>query len=596
LLEASLSSFRNKLLNSLSPRHVIAAGVVIFLAIVLGGFLTAFILRKDALQSAKNEISNLSILLAEHSFGEFEAADAVLMGIATGLGGADPLLKITPSLHLHNYLKTQLHSLRYINSLTIYDEKGQLAASTLTYPAPEQFLGGLNFFRAHQGPSDSGIFIDRPIKDGVSGAWLIRESRRISESAGELKGVVTAVLDVETFQSFYGSLTLRPESKIFLMRADGAILASFPKNKALLGQLGPKTNQVNNGESINASNEYPLLAIKQLEKYPAMVAVTMSETGIYGAWRSQAQFLFIGALATGAITMLLMLLFARHLRRELLLDSSLHRTEESYQALTNQPVAGVVKVDATTGRFLAVNDRFSEITGYSKQQLLNMTLHEITHQDDRQRTRQYLDGALIDPSTATQAFEMRYIRKDGSVIHAVMSSHCVHSALTGAPEHIAFIQDTTTATEQQQRLKEEENRLSIIIQNSMDAIITIDGDENILIFNGAAELMFGYSAKTALSIQLSALIPVSFRARHHTHVKDFAKSGDTARKMGNNMVLKGLRADGSEFPLEASISRVVSQNKVYMTVILRDLTARTLHSFPDCQRRRKITHFARAAR
>ncbi|MGL4576854.1 MAG: PAS domain-containing sensor histidine kinase [Burkholderiaceae bacterium] len=121
---------------------------------------------------------------------------------------------------------------------------------------------------------------------------------------------------------------------------------------------------------------------------------------------------------------------------------------------------------------------------------------------------------------------------------------------------------------------DEEARLSMIIQNSMDAIITIDGNEKKQIFNAAAEQMFGYSAAQALNMTLSSLIPATFRSRHHTHVQNFAHSGESSRKMGHHMVLRGLRASGEEFPLEASISRSMTQGKLYMTVILRDLTAR----------------------
>jgi PAS domain S-box-containing protein len=128
--------------------------------------------------------------------------------------------------------------------------------------------------------------------------------------------------------------------------------------------------------------------------------------------------------------------------------------------------------------------------------------------------------------------------------------------------------------EQQQHSSNEETRLSIIIQNSMDAIITIDAEEKIQIFNAAAEQTFGYTSRDALGMLLSTLIPSMQRTIHHAHVQAFAHSGDTTRRMGHNMVLNGLRANGEVFPLEASISRVISDGKIYMTVILRDLTAR----------------------
>jgi PAS domain S-box-containing protein len=287
---------------------------------------------------------------------------------------------------------------------------------------------------------------------------------------------------------------------------------------------------------------------------------------------SYSPTLVAGALLAGVVVLLLALWIAKHLRREQRLDRSLHLAEEDYRALIDQPLAGVAKVDAQTGRYLAVNQRLCAITGYSTQELLSKTLFDITHPEDRENTKHYLDGGEDSSVAAPQTFQKRYIHKDGRTVHTVISSHTVNNAQTGAVERIGLIQDISAAMQSQAILKEQENRLSIIIHHSMDAILTIDTDERILIFNAAAELMFGYPAQEALSMSLSRLIPQTFRAVHHAHVQAFAQSGVTARKMGAKLVLKGLRANGEEFPLDASISRASSDGQLYMTVILRDLT------------------------
>jgi PAS domain S-box-containing protein len=278
------------------------------------------------------------------------------------------------------------------------------------------------------------------------------------------------------------------------------------------------------------------------------------------------------ALSAGVVILALVFWITKHLRREQQLDLSLRLAEANYRALIDQPLAGVAKVDAQTGRYLAVNQRLCAITGYSTQELLAKTLYDITHPDDRESIKQYLDDSEDSPVDAPQTFQKRYVHKDGRTVHTVISSHTVKNAQTGIIERIGLIQDISAAVQSQAILQEQENRLSIIIHNSMDAIITIDAQEHIVIFNAAAELMFGYRAKSALAMTLSQLIPQALRAGHHAHVKTFAQSGDTARKMGSKLVLKGLRANGEEFPLDASISRANSDGKLYMTVILRDLT------------------------
>jgi PAS domain S-box-containing protein len=125
-----------------------------------------------------------------------------------------------------------------------------------------------------------------------------------------------------------------------------------------------------------------------------------------------------------------------------------------------------------------------------------------------------------------------------------------------------------------QDLRESEARLEAIVRSAMDAIITVDGSQRILLFNAAAEKLFGCSAAEAVGAPLDRFVPVRFRERHQEHVERFSRTGETARRMGLQTKLAGLRADGTEFPLEASISHAVVGGEQLLTVILRDITGR----------------------
>jgi PAS domain S-box-containing protein len=572
LSKNAFSHFLTQQAKGFSPRHVVAAGVVIFTAIVAGSLLVSYLLRQDALRAGLVQSENLAILLAEHAVIGVESTDHILSDMVGDLGDKKSPIQIGKNLALHDYLTSHLHGMRYLRSFIVNDNKGQLAGSTLVYPPPEQYSGDLDFFQVHEKSSGTDLFIDHPIKGRTSNVWLVRASKRITGPAGDFQGVITAGIDIDYFQSFYGSLKLDSGSTLTLLHTDGTILAVFPKNESLLGQPAPRALLEGIGNARPAIDEMAIVTVKQLEKYPLAIAVSMSEASVYGSWWTRAKFLFSGALLAGSIAMLSMLWFAKHLRREMELDQSLHLVEENYQALTDQPLAGVAKVDAKTGKYLAVNDRLCAITGYTSQELLTKTLYDVTHPDDQESTKQYLDGIKDDPVKSPLTFNKRYIHKDGSIVHTVISTHTVVNSKTGLVERIGLVQDVTASVVQSQLLKEQENRLSVIIHNSMDAIITIDQDQNILIFNTAAEVMFGYLAKDALHMPLSKLIPHALRDAHHAHVQAYAQSGGTARKMGSMMILKGLRFSGEEFPLDASISRATSGGKTYMTVILRDLT------------------------
>ena len=117
-------------------------------------------------------------------------------------------------------------------------------------------------------------------------------------------------------------------------------------------------------------------------------------------------------------------------------------------------------------------------------------------------------------------------------------------------------------------------RLQGIIQSAMDAIITVDQDQKVVLFNQAAEQMFSSSAQDAIGQSLDRFIPSRFRTAHREHIKTFGRSGSTNRRMGALGQVSGLRADGTEFPIEAAISQVGVEGHHYFTVILRDITQR----------------------
>jgi PAS domain S-box-containing protein len=127
-----------------------------------------------------------------------------------------------------------------------------------------------------------------------------------------------------------------------------------------------------------------------------------------------------------------------------------------------------------------------------------------------------------------------------------------------------------------------EARLASIVESAMDGIITVDSAQRVLLFNRAAEQMFGMSSEDAIGGPLERFIPQRFRASHHAHVEQFGRTGVTNRRMGDAITLWALRADGSEFPIDASISQGGDPGRHFFTVILRDITRRkqyedTLH-------------------
>ncbi|MGE8367053.1 PAS domain-containing sensor histidine kinase [Cupriavidus basilensis] len=130
------------------------------------------------------------------------------------------------------------------------------------------------------------------------------------------------------------------------------------------------------------------------------------------------------------------------------------------------------------------------------------------------------------------------------------------------------------AQENLARTQRSEARLAGIIRSSMEAIITVDEGQHIVLFNPTAERLFGCTAAAAIGKPLGDFMPARFRVAHEAHVRRFGVTGVTDRQMGQQRVLHALRQDGTEFPIEASISQTRDSGGKLFTVILRDTTER----------------------
>ena len=117
-----------------------------------------------------------------------------------------------------------------------------------------------------------------------------------------------------------------------------------------------------------------------------------------------------------------------------------------------------------------------------------------------------------------------------------------------------------------------ESLLADIIAISADAIICVDAEQNITLFNDGAERIFGWTADEVIGKPLDLLLPDRVRDVHRRHVDRFRDSADRARRMGQRQEISGLRKNGEEFPAEAAIAKVRNGDHVVYSVVLRDIT------------------------
>ena len=139
---------------------------------------------------------------------------------------------------------------------------------------------------------------------------------------------------------------------------------------------------------------------------------------------------------------------------------------------------------------------------------------------------------------------------------------------------LLVVEDITERKRMFEQVETSRARFWGIVDAASDAILSVDEDRKIVVFNQQAESMFGYAAREVIGQPLEMLLPSRFRGGHHAFVEGFQSEDGARRRMSERPVLLGLRKSGEEFPVEITISKLVSDGKPLMTAIVRDVSER----------------------
>ena len=140
----------------------------------------------------------------------------------------------------------------------------------------------------------------------------------------------------------------------------------------------------------------------------------------------------------------------------------------------------------------------------------------------------------------------------------------------------------------QSKLRNSEGRFAGVIASATDAIICTDHQQHIIVFNQAAEKMFGYRAEEMQGQGLDKLIPQEFRMSYQSYIESFLAASASTMAMEGGTPLNAIRANGNSFPIEASISKVMVDGQALFTIIVRDVTERILMSEEINQHRHNL--------
>ena len=275
------------------------------------------------------------------------------------------------------------------------------------------------------------------------------------------------------------------------------------------------------------------------------------------------------------------------IEKEMLANSSEEKSAKKPEAQTNSDGSGeaqndmfllsssvnslnsVVTITDMKRKIIYINQAHVRTFGYNPEELMGKKNEILYPQDDPAGVSSKIYEAL---TMVGWEGERLALRKDGGAFSVYEKTSVIKDGSGRELGIVSVIDDITARKRLQQALKESEERYRTFVETAKSAIIAVDEQGRIILFNPAAENIFGYKKETLLNREFSLLFPDRYKDIYKTELKQGANRSYKLTESASE--LSGLRENGEEFPIDISISSCRVDGRPILTAIIFDITER----------------------
>lgn len=287
-------------------RLMIILAFLIGLIFIANAVVSAYLLRENTIKARMNQLSNLTVVLAEHTSQTIFSANTALQSIVDVLNlskikNEQDFIKFTSSPRQHQLLLDKTTSNSIIDVATFVDARGHVVNFSRAYPPPQIDLSDRDYFQWLSTHNDPKTFYSVPVQNKGNGKWVFYLAKRINGANQEFLGLVLVGVSVEVFSSLYQQIgmSMGEGSSVILYRDDRRLLTRWPyvestigkvnNNGVMMTSLAKKTDGgvvITDAPGFNMNNApiERMVSFRRVQNYPLIVGATASKKLYLSNW------------------------------------------------------------------------------------------------------------------------------------------------------------------------------------------------------------------------------------------------------------------------------------------------------------------------
>ena len=335
---------------------IVGGAVVLTIIFAINAIVSGYLLRRNTVDDRAEQISTLSLILAEHTSQIMFSANTVLQSIedviqVERIQTEKSYREFASSKKSFELLEEKTKSNSILDVASFVDNKGRVLNFSRSYPAPEINLSDRDYFTYLKTHNDHETFYSEPVRNKGNGKWVFYLAKRVNGKNNEFLGVILTGVSVEVFSSLYEriGINIGEGVGITLYRTDKTLLTRWPLVENLIGKVNTNpfidqslaAAEEGNGVIFSSSTGFTrqnaepvmrMISYRKVNRYPFIVGVVVPESLYLANWYKNAFGVLIASILSIFIILIGAYIFLLSYRR-----SAENEYRAHHDALTQLP-------------------------------------------------------------------------------------------------------------------------------------------------------------------------------------------------------------------------------------------------------------------